>query len=139
MWYDTNDSQVVSWFGLIGFILTIVFIPDTTGLDLREQERYWQFVREGRPGDYHGIAVHPRHLSLFERVVLKRDRAYDPELDRQQKIDELRQLYEKVEGSKAKELDGPDRNSEDTVTDKVSTYFEWEKSNRLQGSDNPTT
>lgn len=128
----------MSWFGLIGFILTIVFIPDTTGLDLREQERYWQFVRQGRPGDYHGIAVHPRHLSLFERVVLKRDRAYDPELDRQQKIDELRQLYEKVEGSKAKEMDGPGRNSEDTVTDKVSTYFEWEKSNR-QGSDNSTT
>jgi len=123
----------VSWFGLIGFVLTIVFIPDTTGLDLREQERYWQFVRDGRPGDYHGIAVHPRHLSLFERVVLKRDRAYDPELDRQQKIDELRQLYEKMEGSKSKEMDGERRNSEETVTDKVSTYFEWEKSNR-QGS-----
>ena len=111
----------MSWFGLVGFILTIVFIPDTTGLDLREQERYWQFVRDGRPGDYHGIAVHPRHLSLFERMVLKRDRAYDPELDRQQKIDELRQLYQKVEGSKSKETDGPRRDSEDTVTDKVST------------------
>ena len=123
----------MSWFGLIGFVLTIVFIPDTTGLDLREQERYWQFVRDGRPGDYHGIAVHPRHLSLFERVVLKRDRAYDPELDRQQKIDELRQLYEKMEGSKSKEMDGERRNSEETVTDKVSTYFEWEKSTR-QGS-----
>jgi len=128
----------VSWFGLVGFILTIVFIPDTTGLDLREQERYWQFVRDGRPGDYHGIAVHPRHLSLFERMVLKRDRAYDPELDRQQKIDELRQLYQKVEGSKSKETDGPRRDSEDTVTDKVSTYFEWEKSNR-QGSYESTT
>jgi len=128
----------VSWFGLIGFILTIVFIPDTTGLDLREQERYWQFVRDGRPEDYHGIAVHPRHLSLFERVVLKRDRAYDPEIDRQQKINELRQLYEKVEGSKSNEIDGPRRSSEDTVTDKVSTYFEWEKSNR-QGSYESTT
>ena len=128
----------MSWFGLVGFILTIVFIPDTTGLDLREQERYWQFVRDGRPGDYHGIAVHPRHLSLFERMVLKRDRAYDPELDRQQKIDELRQLYQKVEGSKSKETDGPRRDSEDTVTDKVSTYFEWEKSNR-QGSYESTT
>ena len=39
---------VVCWFGLIGFCLTVMFIPDTTGLDLREQERYWQFVREGR-------------------------------------------------------------------------------------------
>jgi hypothetical protein len=35
---------VVSWFGLLGFFLTVVFVPDTTGLDLREQERYWDYV-----------------------------------------------------------------------------------------------
>jgi hypothetical protein len=35
---------VVPWFGLLGIIITEVFLPDTTGLDLREQERYWQCV-----------------------------------------------------------------------------------------------
>lgn len=86
-------------------------LPDTTGLDLREQERYWvvspasyrarpprpfagraaartrsrrrielltvprqQCVRQGREEDYHGIAIHPRHLSWYERVVLKRQK-----------------------------------------------------------------
>jgi hypothetical protein len=43
--YNYNGSRikfwVVSWFGLMGFFLTAAFIPDTTGLDLREQERYW--------------------------------------------------------------------------------------------------
>lgn len=77
---------VVCWFGLIGFCLTVVFIPDTTSLDLREQERYWQFIREGREGEYHGIAIHPRHLSLYERVALGRGWNYDPELDRVKKL-----------------------------------------------------
>lgn len=107
-------------------MLTVVFIPDTTGLDLREQERYWQYVREGRPQDYHGIAVPLRHLSLFERVVLKRDKAYDPELDRRMKVDELRQEYDRVESEKVDEYhDGRDRQSQDNVSHKVSKYFEW--------------
>lgn len=121
---------IVSWFGLIGFFFTMMFIPDTTGLDLREQERYGQYVREGRSDQYHGIAVHPRHLSLYERAVLKRHLAYNPELDRKAKIEELRQLYEKVEGSKAKEEDRDGEYSQESVSDKVSTYFEWERSQR---------
>ena len=120
---------VVCWFGLIGFVLTIIFIPDTTGMDLREQERYWSFVRAGRQQDYHGIAVHPRHLSLYERVVLKRHLNYDAEKDRDMKVQELRELYEKVEGAKSKEHDR-EGGSGESVSDKVSAYFEWERSRR---------
>jgi MFS family permease len=120
---------VVSWFGLIGFILTIVFIPDTTGLDLREQERYWQSVREGREQEYHGIAIHPRHLSLFERVVLKRGKRYDPVLDRDSKIEEMRQLWEKMSEDTGKEDVGR-RHSGETLTENASAYFEWEKSRK---------
>jgi hypothetical protein len=111
----------------------MIFIPDTTGLDLREQERYWNFVRQGRQEEYHGLAAHPRHLSLFEKVVLKRGKAYDAEKDRDMKVQELRELYEKVEGAKAKEFDDEgqkERQSQETVSDKVSAYFEWEKSRR---------
>jgi len=72
----------------------MVFIADMTGLDLREQERYWELVVKGKENEYHGVAVHPRHLSLYERVVLKRHLQYDAELDRQQKINELRAVYE---------------------------------------------
>ncbi|KAN0063761.1 hypothetical protein ACQY0O_003811 [Thecaphora frezii] len=94
--YIDNHTKfwVVCWFGLGGWILTMVFVPDTTGLDLREQERYWEFVLTGRESEYHGVAIHPRHLSLWERVVLKRHRHYNPELDRQQRTEELRAIYE---------------------------------------------
>lgn len=120
----------MSWFGLIGFILTIVFIPDTTGLDLREQERYWYYVKEGRPQDYHGVAIHPRHISWFEKTVLKRHLNYNPELDRQSKVDELRDLYNKVEGNKAVESDDEKtlKGNSDLIPDNVSKYFEIEKS-----------
>jgi len=115
---------VVSWFGLIGFILTFVFIPDTTGLDLREQERYWQFVREGKESQYHGIAIHPRHLSWFERVVLKRNVNYNPELDAQDKLNELRSLYDRMQRDKVSEHD--EKVQEDAMSEKTKSYFEWE-------------
>src|SRR3954454_14738540 len=39
--YNYIDTQtkfyVVVWFGLVGLVLTTVFLPDTTGLDLKEQ------------------------------------------------------------------------------------------------------
>ncbi|KAH0543037.1 hypothetical protein FGG08_002645 [Glutinoglossum americanum] len=66
--YNYIDTQtkfyVVPWFGLLGAGLTFLFLPDTTGLDLKEQERRWQYIRSGREQDYHGVAVHPHHLSL---------------------------------------------------------------------------
>jgi sugar phosphate permease len=55
--YNYIDTQtkfyVVPWFGLAGAILTFVFLPDTTGLDLKEQERRWTYIRAGRAEDYH--------------------------------------------------------------------------------------
>jgi hypothetical protein len=119
---------VVSWFGLIGFILTFIFIPNTTGLDLQEQERYWQYIREGRESDYHGIAVHPRHLSLFEKVALKRNKNYDPKLDKESKIEEMRQLFNATQERSFKECSG--RPSGETLIEDASAYFEWEKSTK---------
>ena len=122
--------HVASWFGVIGVILTTVFIPDTIGLDLREQERYRHFVREGRSQDYHGVAVHPWHLSWYERVVLKRYLACVSELDLQARTNELQELYEMVEGKKAAEPNDekslPGSNEAD-LNDNVSIYFEIKK------------
>jgi hypothetical protein len=127
--YNYIDARtrfwVVCWFGFAGWIVTELFIPDTTGLDLREQDRYWAFVREGRAGEYHGIAVHPRHLSWWERVVLKRGAAYDPELDRKQRVKELRVVYEarmqEREMNKGEEREDDDEGSE--ITKGLHTYF----------------
>ena len=49
----TQKFHVVPWFGLAGAIITLVFMPDTTGLDLKEQERRWRFIRAGRSEEYH--------------------------------------------------------------------------------------
>ena len=43
-----------------------------------EQEKRWDLIQQGREEDYHGVAVHPRHLSLYEQMVLKHHRLYQP-------------------------------------------------------------
>ena len=119
---------IVSWFGLAGWLCTWVFIPDTTGLDLREQDRYWAFVREGRASEYHGIAIHPQHLSLWERLVLHRHRNYDPVVDREQRVAELRKMYEARVNENNKEqpaLDQDITNEEDeALSNNAASYFE---------------
>ncbi|PMD18559.1 putative inorganic phosphate transporter C8E4.01c [Hyaloscypha hepaticicola] len=92
--YITTQQKfyVVPWFGLAGMIFTALFLPDTTGLDLKEQERRFHYLRQGREQDYHGIAVHPHHLSLWERMR-GAGKHYDPELDYQSKIADLREEW----------------------------------------------
>jgi hypothetical protein len=89
--YITTQQRfyVVPWFGLAGMLITFLFLPDTTGLDLKEQERRWAYIRAGRSAEYHGVAVHPHHLSLWERLM-GQGKAYNFELDRQSRIDEMR-------------------------------------------------
>lgn len=126
--YNYIDTQtkfyVVPWFGLGGAILTWLFLPDTTGLDLKEQERRWTYIRAGREQDYHGIAIHPKHLSVWERLrgVGKH---YDAELDYQQKVEELRGDWEQWQQRKAMEQDKGDYNSDDDdeFSEEISSYF----------------
>lgn len=129
--YNYIDNQtkfwVVPWFGLAGALLTWAFLPDTTGLDLREQERYWRCVRAGRPQDYHGVAIHPRHLSWYERVVLKRDRYYDPVQDKLDRIDELRVLYESHVIAQNDETGDSHDADHAFISPAVAKYFENEK------------
>lgn len=51
------------------------------GLSMLEQEQQWDLIQQGRAEDYHGVAVHPRHLSLFEKAVLKRHHQYRLQAD----------------------------------------------------------
>ncbi|KAG9188297.1 MFS general substrate transporter [Alternaria panax] len=91
--YNYIDTQTkfyfVPWFGLAGALLTLLFLPDTTGLDLKEQERRWAHIRAGNEHDYHGIAVHWKHLSWWERFR-GQHKDYDAKLDYEQKITEMR-------------------------------------------------
>ena len=127
--YNYIDIQtkfyVVPWFGLAGMLLTMLFLPDTTGLDLKEQERRWQFIRAGRESDYHGVAVHPKHLSMWEnfRGVGK---YYNADLDYRQKIEEMRSDWEATQRMRSEEKDGAeDEDVQDgsVWSSDVSTYF----------------
>jgi len=123
--YITIEQRfyVVPWFGLAGALITFVWMPDTTGLDLKEQERRWNFIREGREHEYHGIAIHPNHLSLWERLRgVGKD--YDPKLDYEQKVTEMRGEWEASQARKAEEKAGGVVGEEDEFSDDVSSYFQ---------------
>ena len=114
------------WFGLGGMLLTLLFLPDTTGLDLKEQERRWQYIRAGRESDYHGVAVHPKHLSLYERLRGV-GKYYDADLDYRQKIEEMRSDWEDSQARQAHEKEGhfdDDVHDDSVWSSDVSTYFE---------------
>ncbi|KAF2788856.1 phosphate transporter HvPT2 [Melanomma pulvis-pyrius CBS 109.77] len=104
--YITTQQKfyIVPWFGLGGALLTWLFLPDTTGLDLKEQERRWSYIRAGHEEDYHGIAIHPKHLSVWERMrgVGKH---YDAKLDYESKIAEMRAEW--VEYQENKMMENP--------------------------------
>ncbi|KAJ5725526.1 uncharacterized protein N7483_006883 [Penicillium malachiteum] len=127
--YISNQTKflVIPWFGLAGALLTFFFLPDTTGLDLKEQERRWQYIRRGEEKEYHGPAVHPKHLSLYERLVLHLDRNYDAEKDYQHKVEEYRVEWESAMAAKFTEKDQGEESFEDTddslLEGHVHTYF----------------
>ena len=124
----TQKFHVVPWFGLAGMLLTVLFLPDTTGLDLKEQERRWTYIRAGREQDYHGVAVHPKHLSWWERLrgVGKH---YDADLDYRSKIEEMRADWEQTQARKAEEKPGFEDHEyhDDEWSSDVSTFFEKTK------------
>lgn len=127
--YNYIDTQtkfyVVPWFGLAGVVLTLIWLPDTTGLDLKEQERRWAFLRAGRGDEYHGIAVHPKHLSLWERMM-GAGKSYDPDLDYKQKIEEMRAEWESTMSRKTAEKEGhldEDVFDDDDAHPDVHNYF----------------
>jgi hypothetical protein len=111
---------------LAGMLLTILFLPDTTGLDLKEQERRWAYIRAGRESEYHGVAVHPKHLSLWERLrgVGKH---YDADLDYKQKIEEMRAEWEThitaTGDEHVSKLEREDFDDEADFSHEVNAYF----------------
>jgi hypothetical protein len=124
IYLDTQSTfYVVPWFGLLGMLLTFFFLPDTTGLDLKEQERRWKYIRAGREQDYHGVAVHPKHLSLYERLR-GAGKYYNPELDFQSKMVDMREDWDMKQAEKAdKEKLGGHIDDDDEYSDEVKNYF----------------
>ena len=134
--YTTTQQMfyIVPWFGLFGMLVTWLFLPDTTGLDLREQERRWKHIREGREHEYHGPAVNPKHLSMWERITGK-GKFYDPLTDYKMKVKEFRGDWESGMADRVAEktnmLDGDDVDDE-IFSGAMHEYFQ-RTSPKLQG------
>lgn len=79
-------------FCLFGFVVTHIWLPDTTGLQLDEIDRMHKYALAGELHHYHGEAVNPRHLSPWEIYVLKWHKNYDPEADRRHKEVQAQEL-----------------------------------------------
>ena len=124
---------MVPWFGLLGMLVTLLWLPDTTGLDLKEQERRWNYIRAGRAQDYHGVAVHPKHLSWYERWQ-GLGKQYDADLDYRQKIEELRGEWEEQQAAKHGEDEHFDAHDSVWSSD-VSTYYQTSRSPYMAGQE----
>lgn len=121
---DQVKFYVATWFGLAGMVLTLFFMPDTTGLDLHEQDRRWRFIMEGRGDEYHGVAINPMHISWWERFrgVGKN---YNPEADFKQRVDEMRADWEERQRTKFEdnEIDSDDEDNLEKVSPTIHNYF----------------
>jgi MFS family permease len=67
--------------GVLGAVVTLVFVPETAGLDLLELDLQWKLLLVGEGEGkvcYDGPAVHDHHLSLYERYRIRRTRTRQP-------------------------------------------------------------
>eukprot|EP00884_Botryococcus_braunii_P005563 jgi/Botrbrau1/15007/Bobra.0018s0106.1 len=55
--------------GAVGALVTLLFIPDLTLLNLAEGDCRWASLRQGGAAPYTGEAINPRNLSFYERLV----------------------------------------------------------------------
>lgn len=90
-----NTFYVSAAAGAAGAFLTLIFLPDTTGLDLVELDRFNMYLLAGQAHNYHGEAVNPKFLSWFERWQ-GYGKAYDPVADKEQaKLQAVAEIKEK--------------------------------------------
>lgn len=133
---DQTKFYVVPWFGLAGMLLTWLFLPDTTGLDLKEQERRWHYIIEGKESEYHGVAVNPAHLSLWERMR-GLAKPYDPEADWRAKIADMRAEWELVQASRGpKDTEGAEMPDDGEFSPEIHEFFKRSAPKSLGRRDN---
>lgn len=117
----TKKFHFIPWWGLAGMVVTFMFMPDTTGLDLREQDRRFKYISEGRESEYHGTAIHWTHLSWYERFR-GMHKNYNADADFKQKVDEMREDWENRQRQKFNdEADIDDHKSQ--FTPSVNNFF----------------
>lgn len=97
VWFNYNPQTVnrnkfwsTATFNAAGFLLTLFFLPDPLRISLAETDRRWRYITSGRT--YHGEAINTKSLSLFERTVFRLQKDYNPTLDAQESLEDLKAL-----------------------------------------------
>ncbi|CAL8468731.1 g8271 [Coccomyxa elongata] len=71
VWFNYLPTRTKFWttssFNFGGLLLTALFMPDPLRLSLSELDRRWNDILDGR--QYHGEAINPKNLSIWERMV----------------------------------------------------------------------
>lgn len=52
-----------------GAAVSWLFLPDTTGLKLKDLDEFHEYLIDNRVSEYHGEAVNPSHLSVWENML----------------------------------------------------------------------
>ena len=66
---NITDRQVFlisALWAVVGVFVTWMWLPDTTGLDLKALDEFHHFLVQDKVHEYHGEAVNPKHLSPWE-------------------------------------------------------------------------
>ncbi|CAK0780840.1 hypothetical protein CVIRNUC_005193 [Coccomyxa viridis] len=82
VWFNYLGTRQKFWitasFNFGGALLTLLFMPDPLRLSLTELDRRFSFIAQGKT--YHGEAINPKSLSLWE-MMTHTGRDYDPQMD----------------------------------------------------------
>eukprot|EP00978_Attheya_sp_CCMP212_P016704 scaffold43974_cov54-Attheya_sp.AAC.1 len=68
--YVNNDLDMFLLSGYASFVAVVItfwMIPETTGLDLYENDVKWRLILAGRKADYAGDANKPAFFSVYKR------------------------------------------------------------------------
>ena len=66
---DRDVFLISSMWAVGGVAVTFIFLPDTTGLDLKSLDEFHRHLLMGKLEEYHGEAINPKHLSVFEHLM----------------------------------------------------------------------
>ena len=72
---DREVFLVSSMWAVGGVLVTWLFLPDTTGMNLKDLDVLHKHIVSGTVSDYTGDALNSKHLSVFERLAGMGDHA----------------------------------------------------------------
>jgi hypothetical protein len=78
--------------GIVGAVVTWLFLPDVSQLDIAELDKLWTCVKSGNASSYSGPATEMCFLSIWERVACKKRYVTVPDTPRRAIVSEHLEL-----------------------------------------------